>query len=39
MTRVMAGLYAVAIAAFVAASMYVSGALTTVDITGLVGIS
>jgi len=39
MTRVMAGLYAIVIAALVAASMYLSGALTTGDITGFFGIS
>ncbi len=39
MTRVMAGLYTIAIAAFVAASMYVTGALTTGDVTDIFGIS
>ncbi len=38
MTRVMAGLYAIVIAAFIAASMYLTGSLTASDITGLVGI-
>ncbi len=39
MTRVMAGLYAIVIATFIAASMYLTGALTVGDITSLVGIS
>lgn len=39
MTRVLAGLYTMVIAAFVAASLYLSGALTTGDVAGLVGIS
>ena len=39
MTRVMAGLYAIVIAALVAASMYLTGALTTGDITSFFGIS
>ena len=39
MTKVLAGLYTIAIATFIAASMYVTGAFTTGDITGLVGIS
>jgi len=39
MTRVMAGLYAIVIATFIAASMYLTGALTTGDVTGIFGIS
>ena len=39
MTRAIAGLYTIVIAAFIAAAMYLSGALTTGDVTGLVGIS
>jgi len=39
MTRVMAGLYTIVIATFIAAAMYLSGALTTGDVTALVGIS
>ena len=40
MSTVLAGLYTmVIIVAFVAASMYVTGGLTTGDVTGLVGIS
>ncbi len=39
MTRIMAGLYAVVVAAFIAASMYLTGALTAGDVTGLIGIS
>ena len=39
MTSLMAGLYAIVIATFIAASMYLTGALTAGDITGLVGIS
>ena len=39
MTRIMAGLYAIVIAAFIAASMYLSGSLATGDVTGFVGIS
>ncbi len=39
MTRVMAGFYAIVIAAFIAASMYLTGSLTASDITGLIGIS
>lgn len=39
MTRVMAGLYAIAVAAFIVVSMYLTGALTTGDVTAFVGIS
>ena len=39
MTRVMAGLYTIVIAGFIAASLYVTGSLTTGDVTGLFGIS
>ncbi len=39
MTRMMAGLYTIAGAAFIAASMYLTGALTTGDVTGIFGIS
>ena len=39
MTSLMAGLYTIVIAAFVVASMYVTGAVTTGDLTGLIGIS
>ena len=39
MTRVMAGLYTIVGAAFIAASMYLTGALTTGDVTGIFGIS
>ena len=39
MTRVMAGFYTVVIAAFVVASMYLTGALTTADVTSFIGIS
>lgn len=39
MTTVMAGLYAIVFASFVVASMYITGAFTTGDITSFVGIS
>ncbi len=39
MTRVMAGLYVIIAAGFVAASVYLAGALTTGDVSGFVGIS
>jgi len=39
MTRVMAGLYTIVIATFIAASLYVTGSLTTGDVTGIFGIS
>ena len=39
MTRVMAGLYTIVIAAFIAASLYLTGSLTTGDVTGIFGIS
>ncbi len=39
MTRVMAGMYVIGAATFVAASLYVTGAFTTGDVTGFVGIS
>ncbi len=39
MTRVMAGLYAIGVAAFIAAAMYLSGGLTTGDVAGIFGIS
>ena len=39
MTRVLAGLYTMVIAAFFAASLYLSGALTTGDVASFVGIS
>ena len=35
MTRFLASLYAMVVAAFIAASMYLTGALTTGDVTGL----
>ena len=39
MTRVMAGVYVIIAAAFVAVSIYLVGALTTSDVTAFVGIS
>ncbi len=39
MTSLLAGLYTMAIAAFLVASMYLTGVLTAGDITGLVGVS
>ena len=39
MTTVMAGFYTIVAAGFIAASMYLTGALTTSDVTSLIGIS
>ena len=39
MISLLAGLYTMAIAAFLAASMYLTGTLSAGDITGLFGIS
>ncbi len=39
MTTVMAGFYTIVAAGFIAASMYLTGALTTGDVTGIFGIS
>ena len=39
MTRIMAGLYSIVIAGFIAASLYLTGSLTTGDVTGIFGIS
>ena len=38
MTRVMAGMYVIGAATFVVASLYVTGAFTTGDVTGIFGI-
>ena len=39
MTRVMAGVYVIIAAAFVAVNLYLVGTLTTADVTAFVGIS
>ncbi len=39
MTRVLAGVYVMIAAAFVAVNLYLVGTLTTGDVTGLLGIS
>jgi hypothetical protein len=35
----MAGLYTIAVGAFILVSMYLTGALTTADVTAFVGVS